>query len=60
MTQYKRRVDICNYPHPAASEVARDMSIKREHDTLIFNTPSDKREFDRRVRDTYDTSPARN
>ncbi len=50
MASYKRRVDVCMYPSPAASIVAQRLGVKREHDTLIFDNALQKLEFDRKVK----------
>jgi hypothetical protein len=50
MPSYKRRVDICLYPHPAASKVAATLEVKRDHDFLLFNDPEELLEFNRLVK----------
>lgn len=50
MPRYRRRVDLCQYPHPAGVNVASALDIQRDHDTLIFECPISKLEFDRLIK----------
>lgn len=45
------RADICKYPYPEAINVAATMGLKRERDTLVFTSPAQKAEYERKVRE---------
>lgn len=53
MASYKRRVDICLYPMPTGSKVAELLNVKRENDTLTFDSAVQKAQFDRKVKQLH-------